>query len=297
MRYGENPHQSAIFSGNLDSLFVKHQGKELSFNNLLDVDAAMALVLDFPKTEPVFAIVKHNNACGLAIRPTLLSAYLGALAADPVSAFGGILCCNSELDSATATEIDKLFFEIILAPSYSDDALKILSSKKNRIILEIKEIEFPSKISRTILNGVLIQDRDSITETLDDLEVVTKTQPSESEKADMLIANILVKHTKSNAIILIKHKQLLASGTGQTSRVDALNQAIHKAKHFGFDIKGSIMASDAFFPFPDCVEIVYNEGINAVIQPGGSIKDKLSIDYCDEHNMAMVMTGNRHFKH
>ncbi len=297
LRYGENPHQTALFSGNLDSLFLKHQGKELSYNNLLDVDAAVSLAADFPKSEPVFAIVKHNNACGLAVRPTLLSAYLDALAADPVSAFGGILCSNTEIDLETATEIDKLFFEIIIAPSYSERAIEILSSKKNRIILELKATEFPSQISRSILNGVLIQDRDSLTETLEDLTVVTNTLPTKNEKDDMIMANILVKHTKSNAIILVKNKQLLASGTGQTSRVDALNQAIHKAKHFGFDIKGAVMASDAFFPFPDCVEIVFNEGIHAVIQPGGSIKDKLSVDFCNAHQMAMVMTGNRHFKH
>jgi phosphoribosylaminoimidazolecarboxamide formyltransferase/IMP cyclohydrolase len=297
LRYGENPHQQATFTGNLEKLFTKHQGKELSYNNLLDIDAALSLVLDFPKTEPVFAIIKHNNACGMAIRPTLKQAYLDALAGDPVSAFGGILCCNTEVDEATAEEMDKLFFEIAIAPAYSDQAIQILQSKKNRIILATNDTSMPNQMTRTILNGVLTQDRDSKTETFSDLKVITNKQPNEAEKRDMVVANILVKHTKSNAIILVKNNQLLASGTGQTSRVDALNQAIHKAKHLGFNLNGAVMSSDAFFPFPDCVEIAHNEGINAVIQPGGSIKDALSVDYCNANNMAMVMTGNRHFKH
>lgn len=297
LRYGENPHQQATFTGNLEKLFTKHQGKELSYNNLLDIDAALSLVLDFPKTEPVFAIIKHNNACGMAIRPTLKQAYLDALAGDPVSAFGGILCCNTEVDEATAEEMDKLFFEIVIAPAYSDQAIQILQSKKNRIILATNDTSMPNQMTRTILNGVLTQDRDSKTETFSDLKVITNKQPNEAEKRDMVVANILVKHTKSNAIILVKNNQLLASGTGQTSRVDALNQAIHKAKHLGFNLNGAVMSSDAFFPFPDCVEIAHNEGINAVIQPGGSIKDALSVDYCNANNMAMVMTGNRHFKH
>ena len=297
LRYGENPHQQATFTGNLEKLFTKHQGKELSYNNLLDIDAALSLVLDFPKTEPVFAIIKHNNACGMAIRPTLKQAYLDALAGDPVSAFGGILCCNTEVDEATAEEMDKLFFEIVIAPAYSDQAIQILQSKKNRIILATNDTSMPNQMTRTILNGVLTQDRDSKTETFSDLKVITNKQPNEAEKRDMVVANILVKHTKSNAIILVKNNQLLASGTGQTSRVDALNQAIHKAKHLGFNLNGAVMSSDAFFPFPDCVEIAHNEGINAVIQPGGSIKDALSVDYCNANNMAMVMTGIRHFKH
>jgi phosphoribosylaminoimidazolecarboxamide formyltransferase / IMP cyclohydrolase len=297
LRYGENPHQQATFTGNLEKLFTKHQGKELSYNNLLDIDAALSLVLDFPKTEPVFAIIKHNNACGMAIRPTLKQAYLDALAGDPVSAFGGILCCNTEVDEATAEEMDKLFFEIVISPAYSDQAIQILQSKKNRIILATNDTSMPNQMTRTILNGVLTQDRDSKTETFSDLKVITNKQPNEAEKRDMVVANILVKHTKSNAIILVKNNQLLASGTGQTSRVDALNQAIHKAKHLGFNLNGAVMSSDAFFPFPDCVEIAHNEGINAVIQPGGSIKDALSVDYCNANNMSMVMTGNRHFKH
>jgi phosphoribosylaminoimidazolecarboxamide formyltransferase/IMP cyclohydrolase len=297
LRYGENPHQAATFTGNLENMFTKHQGKELSYNNLLDIDAALSLVLDFDKNVPVFTIVKHNNACGLAVRPTLKEAYLAALAADPVSAFGGILCCNTELDVATAKAIDPLFFEIIIAPSYDQAAIQILQSKKNRIILELKDTGMPNKLTRTILNGTLTQERDSITETEADLKIVTEVKPTGSEIRDMLMANILVKHTKSNAIILVKNNQLLASGTGQTSRVDALNQAIHKAKNFGFDLKGAVMSSDAFFPFPDCVEIAHKEGINAVIQPGGSIKDYLSIDYCNANKMAMAITGNRHFKH
>ncbi len=297
LRYGENPHQAAVFIGNLEKSFTKHHGKELSYNNILDIDAALSLVIDFQNTEPVFAIIKHNNACGMAIRPSVMEAYLAALAGDPVSAFGGILCCNTEIDAASANEIDKLFFEIIIAPSYSAESLQILQSKKNRIILEMKDTTRPRKISRSVLNGTLIQERDLKTETLSDLKVVTDKQPTDDEKRDMIVANILVKNTKSNAIILVKNNQLLASGTGQTSRVDALNQAIHKAKHLGFDLNGAVMASDAFFPFPDCVEIAHNEGINAVIQPGGSIKDHLSIDYCNANNMAMVMTGNRHFKH
>lgn len=297
LRYGENPHQAAVFIGNLEKLFKKHQGKELSYNNLLDIDSALALVLDFPSTEPVFAIIKHNNACGMAIRSTVKQAYLDALAGDPVSAFGGILCCNTEIDEISANEIDKLFFEVIIAPSYSPKSLSILQSKKNRIILEMNDTDRPRKISRSILNGTLIQERDLAVETLSDLKVITNKQPTEAEKRDMIVANILVKHTKSNAIILVKDNQLLASGTGQTSRVDALNQAIHKAKHLGFNLNGAVMSSDAFFPFPDCVEIAHNEGINAVIQPGGSIKDALSVDYCNANDMAMVMTGNRHFKH
>jgi len=297
LRYGENPHQEAVFIGNLERFFTKHQGKELSYNNLLDIDAAVALILDFPKDENVFAVVKHNNACGLSSGVTVKDAYLSALAADPLSAFGGILCCNQNIDAETAAEIDKLFFEVIIAPSYDQGAIELLQSKKNRIILELKETQLPQRMYRTVLNGMLIQDRDTKVETIDDLRDVTNKKATLREKEDMLFANILVKHTKSNAIILVKDKQLLASGTGQTSRVDALQQAIHKAKHFGFDLNGAVMASDAFFPFPDCVEIAHNENINAVIQPGGSIKDQLSIDYCNENNMAMVMTGYRHFKH
>jgi phosphoribosylaminoimidazolecarboxamide formyltransferase/IMP cyclohydrolase len=297
LRYGENPHQNASFIGNLESFFTKHQGKELSYNNLLDIDAAVSLILDFSPESPVFAIVKHNNACGLALRANVYEAYLAALEADPLSAFGGILCSNQMIDIATANEIDKLFFEVIIAPAYEPEALKILENKKNRIILELKNTQMPKQMVRSVLNGTLVQERDDMTETPYDLKSVTTKQATDEEKEDLLFANILVKHTKSNAIILVKNKQLLASGTGQTSRVDALQQAIHKARHFGFELDGAVMASDAFFPFPDCVQIAHEAGINTVIQPGGSIKDQLSIDFCNENNMAMMITGYRHFKH
>lgn len=297
LRYGENPHQEAHFTGNLELFFTKHQGKELSYNNLLDIDAAVGLILDFPPAEAVFAIIKHNNACGIASRKTTLDAWKAALQADPVSAFGGILCCNQNIDPETAQEIDQLFFEVIIAPHYDKQALEILQSKKNRIILELKHTAMPKKMYRSVLNGMLVQDRDTKVETTEDLVYATTKQPSGPEIADLLFANKVVKHTRSNAIVLVKGEQLLASGTGQTSRVDALQQAIHKAKHFGFELKGAVMASDAFFPFPDCVEIAHEAGITAVIQPGGSIKDALSVDYCNKANMSMVMTGHRHFRH
>jgi phosphoribosylaminoimidazolecarboxamide formyltransferase / IMP cyclohydrolase len=297
LRYGENPHQKGVFFGDIDAIFDKLHGKELSYNNLLDVDAAVNLMADFQNDAPTFAILKHNNACGLATRPTLKEAYEAALAADPVSAFGGILIANTPLDLATAELVNSLFCEVVIAPGIDADALELLQSKKNRVILIQKLFDFPTKQFRTILNGVLQQDRDIILETTTDLQTITTKVPTAEEIEDLLFANKLVKHTKSNTIVIAKNKQLLASGTGQTSRVDALNQAIHKAKSFHFDLKGAVMASDAFFPFPDCVEIAHLEGIDAVIQPGGSIKDDLSIAYCNENNMAMVMTGNRHFKH
>lgn len=297
LRYGENPHQKGIFHGDLDAMFDKLHGKELSYNNLLDVDAAVNLMSEFKNEAPTFAILKHNNPCGLAIRPTLKEAYVATLASDPVSAFGGILIANTTIDMATATEINELFCEVVIAPSFDADALELLKSKKNRIILVQKEVELPKRQFRTILNGVLEQDKDLITETKENLESRTKLTPSESEINDLLFANKIVKHVKSNTIVLAKDNQLLACGTGQTSRVDALSQAIHKAQSFGFDLKGAVMSSDAFFPFPDCVEIADKSGITSVIQPGGSIKDELSINYCDEHQMSMVFTGNRHFKH
>ncbi len=297
LRYGENPHQNGVFYGDLDSMFDKLHGKELSYNNLLDVDAAVNLMADFQQDEPTFAILKHNNACGLASRPTLKEAYAAALAGDPVSAFGGILIANKTVDLATAELVNDLFCEVIIAPGYNNDAFELLQSKKNRVILVQKQPSLPEKQFRTILNGVLVQDKDLITENATHLTPVTTKLATAQEIDDLLFANKLVKHTKSNTIVLAKNKQLLASGTGQTSRVDALSQAIHKAKSFNFDLTGAVMASDAFFPFPDCVEIAHNEGINTVIQPGGSIKDTLSIDYCNENNMAMVFTGNRHFKH
>jgi phosphoribosylaminoimidazolecarboxamide formyltransferase/IMP cyclohydrolase len=297
LRYGENPHQKGLFYGDLDAMFDKLQGKELSYNNLLDVDAAVNLIQEFKNDEPTFAILKHNNACGLATRATLKNAYVDALAADPVSAFGGILIANRSIDSETAELINELFCEVIIAPGFDQGALELLKSKKNRILLGQKDAKLPSKQFRTILNGVLEQDKDLMTEDRDSLESKTKISPSASEIDDLLFANKLVKHTKSNTIVLAKNRQLLASGTGQTSRVDALRQAIHKAKSFDFDLTGAVMASDAFFPFPDCVEIAHQVGVTAVIQPGGSVKDQLSIDYCNAHDIAMVFTGNRHFKH
>jgi len=297
LRYGENPHQKGYFFGDLEALFDKLHGKELSYNNLLDVDAAVNLMNEFKGEAPTFAILKHNNACGLAQRNTIEKAYTDALAGDPVSAFGGILIANTEIDLNTAEEIHKLFCEVVIAPSFSADALEVLKGKKNRIILVQKEIELPAMNYRTALNGVLSQEKDSITDQASDLNNVTNLKPSDSEISDLIFASKICKHTKSNTIVIAKNHQLLASGTGQTSRVDALNQAITKAGHFGFDLKGSVMASDAFFPFPDCVEIADNAGITSVIQPGGSIKDQLSIDYCNEHQMSMVTTGTRHFKH
>lgn len=295
LRYGENPHQKGTFYGNLDAMFTKLNGKELSYNNLLDVDAAVNLIADF--TEPTFAILKHNNACGVASRSTIHQAYVDALAADPVSAFGGILIANQIIDMATATEVNKLFCEVIIAPGYNDDALALLKSKSNRIVLVQNKVTLSASSFRTLLNGVIEQDKDLKTETEADLKPVTTAKPSASEIKDLLFANKLVKHTKSNTIVFAKNGQLLASGTGQTSRVDALKQAIVKAHSFGFDLSGAVMASDAFFPFPDCVELADKAGVKAVIQPGGSIKDKESIDYCDAHGMSMVFTGTRHFKH
>lgn len=295
LRYGENPHQKGTFYGKLDEMFTKLNGKELSYNNLLDVDAAVALIADF--SEPTFAILKHNNACGVASRDTIYQAYVDALACDPVSAFGGILIANRKLDLETANEVNKLFCEVVIAPGYAEDALAVLKQKPNRIILIQNQVELSKKSFRTLLNGVIEQDKDLSTETEQNLKTVTETSPGASEIKDLLFANKLVKHTKSNTIVLAKNGQLLASGTGQTSRVDALRQAIAKAQSFGFDLKGAVMASDAFFPFPDCVEIADQAGIKAVIQPGGSIKDKESIAYCNAHGMSMVMTGTRHFKH
>ncbi|MCC7050161.1 MAG: bifunctional phosphoribosylaminoimidazolecarboxamide formyltransferase/IMP cyclohydrolase [Bacteroidia bacterium] len=295
LRYGENPHQKGIFYGRLNNIFDQLSGKELSYNNLLDVDAAVNLMAEF--TDTTFAILKHNNACGVASRNTVLEAWKDALAGDSVSAFGGILITNVEVDEVTAAEINKLFFEVIIAPAYQPAALQLLKSKANRIILVQKKTELPTKSFRTLLNGVIEQDKDLKTETAANLTPVTEQKPSNEQIADLLFANKLVKHTKSNTIVLAKNKQLIASGTGQTSRVDALKQAITKAKSFSFNLNGAVMASDAFFPFADCVEIAHNEGINTVIQPGGSIKDKDSIDYCNQHQMAMVFTGTRHFKH
>ncbi|MDT0689408.1 bifunctional phosphoribosylaminoimidazolecarboxamide formyltransferase/IMP cyclohydrolase [Salegentibacter sp. F188] len=297
LRYGENPHQKGTFFGKFKEIFDKLHGKELSYNNLLDVDAAVNLMSEFQADAPTFAILKHNNACGLAQRDSIHQAYLDALAGDPVSAFGGILISNVEIDKATAEEIHKLFCEVVIAPSFSSEAEEILKGKKNRILLVQKETELPQHQVRTCLNGVLVQDKDNITDSVEDLTFATENKPTDKELSDMIFASKICKHTKSNTIVLAKNKQLLASGTGQTSRVDALRHSIEKANSFDFDLTGAVMASDAFFPFPDCVEIAGDAGISAVIQPGGSIKDKDSIDYCSQNNIAMVLTGTRHFKH
>jgi phosphoribosylaminoimidazolecarboxamide formyltransferase/IMP cyclohydrolase len=297
LRYGENPHQKGFFFGDFDQMFTKVHGKELSYNNLLDVDAAVNLMNEFKGDEPTFAILKHNNACGLASRSTMKQAYLDALAADPTSAFGGVLIANGKIDLATAEEVNKLFCEVVIAPAYDQEAIDLLEEKKNRIILIINEVELPQKNVRTCLNGVLVQDKDNVTDSKSHLKTVTNSAPTADEIEDLLFASKICKHTKSNTIVFAKNKQLCASGTGQTSRVDALKQAIEKATSFEFDLTGAVMASDAFFPFPDCVEIANKAGITAVIQPGGSIKDELSINYCNDNNMAMVFTGIRHFKH
>lgn len=297
LRYGENPHQKGFFFGDFDAMFTKLHGKELSYNNLLDVDAAVNLIEEFKNNEPTFAILKHNNACGLATRPTMKEAYLAALACDPTSAFGGVLMANGHIDTATATEINSLFCEVVIAPSYDDEALNILQEKKNRIVLTINDVPLPQRQVRTCLNGLLVQDKNNVTDTKQDLKNVTITTPTEQEVEDLLFASKICKNTKSNTIVFAKNNTLISSGTGQTSRVDALKQAIEKANTFGFDLHGAVMASDAFFPFPDCVEIANHAGITAVIQPGGSIKDELSINYCNENKVAMVFTGTRHFKH
>ena len=297
LRYGENPHQKGVFYGDFDAMFETLGGKAVSYNNLVDIDAAVGLMAEFQDTPPAFAILKHTNACGVAVRSTLLEAWHAALAGDNISAFGGILICNRTLDLATAEEINKLFYEVLIAPEYEEKALDLLLQKKKRIVLKIKEFKVQSKTFKSLLNGVIEQDADLKTENKDDLKVVTKAAPSNEEIDDLLFANICVKHLKSNTIVIAKNNQLIGMGCGQTSRVDALNQAVKKAGQFGFDTSGAVMASDAFFPFPDCVEIAHTAGINAVIQPGGSIKDQLSIDYCDENGMSMVMTGTRHFKH
>jgi phosphoribosylaminoimidazolecarboxamide formyltransferase/IMP cyclohydrolase len=297
LRYGENPHQKGFFFGDFDAMFNKVHGKELSYNNLLDVDAAVNLINEFKNDGPTFAILKHNNACGLASRDSISEAYIAALACDPTSAFGGVLIANTKIDVATALEINKLFCEVVIAPEYDKEAITILEEKKNRIILIQNEVELPNKQVRTCLNGLLIQERNNITDNKADLKTVTTTSPSEQEIEDLIFASKVCKNTKSNTIVFAKNGTLISSGTGQTSRVDALVQAVEKAKNFGFDLTGASMASDAFFPFPDCVQLAKEAGITAVIQPGGSIKDQLSIDYCNENKLAMVFTGTRHFKH
>ena len=295
LRYGENPHQKGYFYGDFEAMFDQIHGKEISYNNLLDINAAVDLIDEFEET--TFAVLKHNNACGLASRETLLEAWNDALAGDPVSAFGGVLITNRAIDKETAEEINKIFFEVIIAPDYDVNALEILTQKKNRIILVRKETEMPRQQYRSVLNGVLVQDRDLKTETAEDCKTATTKAPTAEEIEDMLFANKIVKNSKSNAIVLAKGKQLLASGVGQTSRVDALKHAIEKAQGFGFDLNGAVMASDAFFPFPDCVEIAHKAGVTAVIQPGGSVRDAESVQYCNDNDVAMVITGFRHFKH
>ena len=296
LRYGENPHQQGLFFGDIDSCFDKLNGKEISYNNLGDIDAACCLIDDFEQT--AFAILKHNNACGMACRDSLLEAWKDALAGDPVSAFGGILVTNRKVTKEVAEEMHKIFFEVCIAPDYDDDALQVLKGKKNRIILRRKAFAMPNQMFRNVLNGVLVQDRDTVVPQVDEMKKsVTSTPITDQQAADLAFATILVKHTKSNAIVLAKNGQLCASGTGQTSRVDALRQAIAKAQSFGFDLNGAVMASDAFFPFADCVEIAHDAGIVAVAHPGGSIHDQDSIDYCEAHHMGMSITGVRHFKH
>ncbi|MDR9442339.1 MAG: bifunctional phosphoribosylaminoimidazolecarboxamide formyltransferase/IMP cyclohydrolase [Schleiferiaceae bacterium] len=295
LRYGENPHQKGVFRGDLSAVFDQLHGKELSYNNLLDADAALKLIREFEET--TVAVLKHNNACGLASRPKLLEAWQDALAGDPTSAFGGVLIANAEIDAATAEAMNEIFFEIVIAPGYQPEALQVLQQKKNRIILRLKDFELPKQQYRSVLNGFLVQDQDNATDQRQDEQTVTQRPPSEREWEDLLFASKICKHTKSNTIVLARDKQLLGSGTGQTSRVDACHQAIEKAQRFALPLEGGVMASDAFFPFPDCVEIAHQAGIEAVIQPGGSIRDKQSIAYCDQHQMAMVATGTRHFKH
>ena len=297
LRYGENPHQEGYFLGNLDDVFDKLNGKELSYNNLLDIDSAVNIIAEYWNDKPTFAILKHNNACGLSTRENIYDAYEAALEGDPVSAFGGVLISNSNIDLKTSEKINNLFFEVILAPSFDETAINNLKSKKNRIILKLKSIDFSNQSVRTCLNGKLFQDKDLITDSSENLTIVTEKKPNKSQIQDLLFASKICKHTKSNTIVLVKNSQLISSGTGQTSRVDALNQAIDKANKFNFSLEGAVMASDAFFPFPDCVEIASKNGIQSVIQPGGSIKDQLSIDSCNKNSISMVMTGNRHFKH
>ena len=297
LRYGENPHQDGIFSGKINEIFTKLHGKDLSYNNLLDIDAAVDLMFEFKDDKPTFAILKHNNACGISIRNNIKEAYDCALAADPVSAFGGILISNSVINREAAESINSLFCEVVISPNFDDEALQILKGKKNRIILKLNTYPQKDRLIRTCLNGSLIQTIDNITDSKKMLSYPTDIKPNDKQIEDLLFASKISKNTKSNTIVLVKNKQLLASGTGQTSRIDALNQAIEKAEKFGFDLNDACMASDAFFPFPDCVEIAHKKGIKSIIQPGGSIKDNLSIEYCNNNNLAMVFTGVRHFKH
>ena len=293
LRYGENPHQQGVFYGNLDELFNQLNGKELSYNNLVDVDAAVQIIAEFKET--VFAIIKHTNVCGIAARKTVKEAWDAALAGDPESAFGGVLVCNAAVDKATADAINEIFFEVLIAPAYDEEALKILRSKKNRILLQQKKHSANADQYRSVLNGVLVQGTDLGNYT--EWKEAGGRETSAKEKEDLVFSNIVCKHLKSNAIALVKNKQLIGKGCGQTSRIDSLRQSMEKAKQFSFDLNGAVLASDAFFPFDDCVKIAHAAGIGAFIQPGGSIRDKDSIDYCKANGLAMVITGLRHFKH
>ena len=295
LRYGENPHQQALFYGNLDEVFNQLHGKAISYNNIVDIDAAVNLIKEF--SEPTFVVIKHTNACGIASRTNLKEAWCDALACDPISAFGGVIIANRPIDTGVAEELNKLFFEILITSGYDEKALEILKSKKNRILLQKNSVDFSEVQFKSILNGALEQEKDLKTETEADFHLVSKKAPTDTEVSDLIFANKIVKHQKSNTIVLVRGKQLVGSGTGQTSRVDALKQAIQKAHDFGFELEGAVMASDAFFPFADSVEIASREGITAVVQPGGSIKDADSISFCDAHEMSMVFTGIRHFKH
>ena len=297
LRYGENPHQQGIFFGELDTMFEKISGKELSFNNLVDVDAAVNVMSEFVDSDHTFAVLKHTNTCGIATRSTVIEAWHAALAGDPVSAFGGILISNTIVDLATAEEINKLFYEVVIAPEFDKEAINLLTKKKKRVLMKINRWHVNDKSFKSILNGVIQQDTDKSMESSDKMECVTDAQATPQQLSDLEFANKCVKHLKSNTIVLVKNNQLLGMGCGQTSRVDALRQAISKATAFGFDLEGCVMASDAFFPFPDCVEIAHDAGTAAIVQPGGSIKDNLSIDYCNSKGMPMLMTGIRHFKH
>lgn len=297
LRYGENPHQSGVFFGDFEKVFDKLNGKAISYNNLIDIDASVQLMREFQVGKPAFAILKHTNACGVARRHTLLEAWQAALACDSTSAFGGIFITNTKVDLATAQEINKLFYEVLIAPDFEPEALELLRKKEQRILLKIKSFEIRPRSFRSLLNGVVEQDTDLKTETEADLRTVTERAPTPKEVGELIFAVKCVKHLKSNAIALVKERQLIGMGCGQPSRVDSLRQAIAKAKAFGFDLNGAVMASDAFFPFPDCVDIAHEAGITAVIQPGGSMKDQDSVDVCNKHGMAMVMTGFRHFRH
>ncbi len=297
LRYGENPHQRGFFYGNLNDMFEVLGGKALSYNNLVDVDAAVNLMREFVGSDPTFAVLKHTNPCGVATRPTVLEAWEAALAGDPVSAFGGILICNHKIDLATAEAIDKIFYEVLIAPEYEEAVTTFLLKKKNRRILKIKEFYIHKKSFKSLLNGVVEMETDLAMESEEQMEPMTEKQVTAEQKNDLIFALKCVKHLKSNTITLVKNQQLLGMGCGQTSRVDALRQAIHKAKHFKFELGGAVMASDAFFPFPDCVEIANEAGIVAVVQPGGSKNDQLSVDFCNENGLAMMKTGVRHFKH